>query len=36
MVVFDDHSLPYLLPAASLPLLVLALVRGWPRRAATT
>jgi hypothetical protein len=35
MIVFDDHSLPYLLPAASLPILVFALVRCWPPRATT-
>jgi len=30
MVIFDDHSLPFLLPVAALPILVLALVRCWP------
>ena len=30
MVVLDDRSLPLLLPAAALPILVLATVRCWP------
>ena len=33
MVVFDDRSLPFLLPAAALPILVVATVRCWPHRA---